>query len=191
MELRDFLRDIYPISEEAIDKLTPFITVRKVSTGEEIITQGQVADKIFMVKEGAFRNYSYYDGKETTRWFGIDGDVFTSMFSFSKGEPAMSTVVALVDSVVYEAPIDVLKRLIIEDNEWAIWTSQYCLDGFYHLERRYTFLGWGDAYTRYRNLMKYKSFHLLNNVPLQVIATYLDVSPQTISRIRRRIAKEK
>ena len=191
MELHELLRESYPISDAAVEKLKPLVSLREIPAGDDLITQGMVTDNVFLVKSGAFRNYSYYDGKEKTRWFGIEGDVFTSMFSYSKGEPAMSSVTALLDSVVYEAPIEEIKRLILEDSEWALWAAQYCLDGLYHLERRYTYLGWGDAYTRYRNLMKYKSFHLLNNVPLQVIATYLDVSPQTISRVRRRIAKER
>lgn len=191
MDLHELLREIYPISDEAIERMMPYVNLRKVSIRENIITQGEVTENIFLVKSGAFRNYSYHDNEETTRWFGIDGDVFTSMFSFSRGEPAMSTVVALLDSEVYEAPIDAVKKIITEDKEWAVWTAQYCLDGLYQLERRYTFLGWGDAYTRYRNLMKYKTFHLLNNVPLQVVASYLNVTPQTISRIRRRLASEK
>lgn len=191
MELHELLRESFPISDEAIARMEPFVSLRKVAIRENIITQGEVAENVFLVKSGAFRNYSYHDNEETTRWFGIEGDVFTSMFSYSRGEPAMSTVVALLDSEVYEAPIDAVKKMIVEDREWAVWAAQYCLDGLYQLERRYTFLGWGDAYTRYRNLMKYKTFRLLNSVPLQVVASYLNVTPQTISRIRRRLASEK
>lgn len=191
MDLHELLREFYPISDEAIERMMPHVSLRKVAIRENIITQGEVTENIFLVKSGAFRNYSYHDNEETTRWFGIDGDVFTSMFSFSRGEPAMSTVVALLDSEVYEAPIEAVKKIITEDKEWAVWAAQYCLDGLYQLERRYTFLGWGDAYTRYRNLMKYKTFRLLNSVPLQVVASYLNVTPQTISRIRRRLASEK
>lgn len=191
MELKTLLTGIYPIGDEAIAEMQRHISVRRLTAGELLIRQGQPTEYVYLVREGAFRNYCTSDGRESTRWFAIEGDIFTSMFSFSKGEPAMSSVVALIDSYVYCAPIGVVKRMIEENKEWAVWTAQYCLDGLYQLERRYTFLGSGDAYTRYKNLMKYKTFQLLNNVPLQVIATYLNVAPQTISRIRRRIAHEK
>lgn len=191
MDFPTLLKEIYPISDEAIAEITPYVETRSLSAGEFLIRQGEVAGHVYLVKGGAFRNYSTFDERETTRWFGIEGDVFTSMFSFSRGEGAMSSVVALIDSEVYQLPIDVAKKIVVENKEWAVWAAQYCLDGLYQLERRYTFLGTGDAYTRYKNLMKYKTFQLLNNVSLQVIATYLGVAPQTISRIRRRIAREK
>lgn len=190
MDFADFLREFYPLGDEAVEKMRPFVSCRKVAAGERIIVEGEPTEWLFLVKSGAFRNFSVADGKEHTRWFAIEGDLFTSMFSFSKGEPAIASVVALIDSEVYYAPISEVKKLIVEDKDWAVWSSQYCIDGLYQLSRKYVFLGRGDAYTRYLNLMKYKTFQLLNNVPLQVIASYLDVAPQTLSRIRRRLAKE-
>lgn len=191
MDFPELLRMFHPISDESIEKIRPFVSLRKVAAKEKIIVEGEVADSVYLVKSGAFRNYSVFEEKEHTRWFAIEGDLFTSMFSFSKGEPAIASVIALIDSEVYCAPISEVKKIIVEDKGWAVWSSQYCIDGLYQLSRKYVFLGRGDAYTRYVNLMKYKTFQLLNNVPLQVIASYLDVAPQTLSRIRRRIAKER
>lgn len=190
MDFAALLRQFYPISDEAIEKIRPFVSLEDVAARQLVIKQDEVTDKVFLVKCGAFRNFSRFEGKEYTRWFAIEGDIFTSMFSYSKGEAAIASVEALMDSTIYTVPIAKIKELITSDKEWAVWAAQYCLDGLYQLSRKYIFLGRGDAYTRYKNLMEYKSFQLLNNVPLQVIASYLDVAPQTLSRIRRRIGKE-
>lgn len=191
MSLVRLLNEIYPISEEAVRIIEPFVSLRKVAAGQFVIRQDMVADNVFLVKSGAFRNFSSFEGKDHTRWFAIEGDIFTSMFSFQKNEPAIASVVALIDSEVYTISIGKIKEIIVSNKDWAVWTSQYCLDGLYQLARKYVYLGRGDAYTRYKNLMKYKSFSLLNNVPLNVVASYLDVAPQTLSRIRRNIAREK
>lgn len=192
MELPEILRAVYPISDEAIDLLRPWLSERRVRSGEKIIEEGKVSDSLFFVKTGVFRNYAMKeDGKENIRWFGLDGDLLASMHSFTKGLPAMSSVEALTDAELLVAPIGEAKRLIVENKEWAVWCAQFCIDGLYQLERRYTFLGLGDATSRYLNLQKFKSASLLNNIPLQHIASYLNVTPQTLSRVRNKLVKKK
>lgn len=189
MELPEILRAIYPISDEAIDLLRPMLSPRKVNAGELIIEEGKISDDLFIVKTGVLRNYAVSDGKDFTRWFAIEGDLLASMFSFRMGLPAMSSVEALTEADLLVAPIPEIKKLIVGNFEWAVWAAQFCIDGLYALERRYTFLGIGDAYTRYLNLQKFRSTQILNNIPLQHIASYLNITPQTLSRIRKRIAK--
>lgn len=190
MEIEEIIRDIYPMSDEGISLLRPLLHEQRIYANTLMIRQGHLSREVFFVKSGVARNFTLCDGKEHTRWFAMDGDLLASMFSLSRGLPAVASVEALTDMEVYTADIDKVKELIVKSPEWALWTSQYLIDGLYIIERRYTFLGQGDAYARYINLQKMRSAKMLNFIPLQDIASYLGITPQTLSRVRRRIAEE-
>ena len=177
MEIDEIIREIYPMSDEGISLLRPLLREQRIRAHTLMIRQGHLCREVFFVKSGVARNFTLCDGKEHTRWFAMDGDLLTS-------------VEALTDMEVYTADIDKIKELIVKSPEWALWTSQYLMDGLYIIERRYTFLGQGDAYARYTNLQKMRSAKMLNFIPLQDIASYLGITPQTLSRVRRRIAEE-
>jgi hypothetical protein len=82
---------------------------------------------------------------------------------------------------------EILFTLIKSSHEWAEWVSYLLIDGLYVFERRYTFLGRGDALTRYTNFMKMRPKWMVNCIPLKYIASYLGITPQTLSNIRRKI----
>lgn len=113
------------------------------------------------------------------------------MCSFAVGEAAIASVDALTDVEMYVMSIEEAKALMERSHEWAFWAAHYLIDGLYVLERRYTFLGQGDAMTRYSNLQRMRSYEILNNIPLQYIASYLGITPQTLSRVRRKLANRK
>lgn len=130
------------------------------------------------------------DGIEYTRWFATPGDVVTSMFSYCHNLPATSTISALNNACGYSIRMEDARRLIAENNEWAQWCVTYLMEGLFILERRQTLLGYGDAQRRYLNFLRSRSSITFNNIPLQHIASYLGMTPQTLSRVRRNIASD-
>lgn len=191
MQIEEILRSIYPMSDAGVDLIRPLLKEEIYQKRDMLITQGEMCREIFFVKKGVARNFSICDGKEYTRWFAMDGDLVTSMFGFAKDLPAISSVECESQMEVYTADINDIRRLIVESPEWALWTSQYLIDGLYILERRHTFLGQGDAYTRYVNLLKMRSFKMLNCISLKHIASYLGITQQTLSRVLRQLVREK
>ena len=195
MELEKIISDISPMSDEGMEQLRRLLTPRKVPARTLLVRPGEVSRELFIVLKGIARNYSLYDGKETTRWFGQEGDVMAEMFSFVHGKPAACAIESVTEMELLVADKDNIHRLIKTNPEWSLWTSQYLIDGLYWIERRFVYLGQGDAYTRYQNLLQYKSFEpyeaneMLNQIPLQQIASYLGITPQTLSRLRRKIAR--
>lgn len=190
MELEEIVRSVHPVSDEAIEQLRRILTSRKVPARRFLVRPGEVSRELFIIKEGIARNFSLYDGKETTRWFGLEGDVIAEMFSFVQGKPAACAIETVTAMDLLVADRDDIHRLINGNPEWALWTARYLIDGLYQIERRFVFLGQGDAYTKYQNLQQYRTFEVLNQIPLQQIASYLNITPQTLSRIRRRVARK-
>ena len=190
MELQEALRQVHPLSDAAIKELTQYLVPFSLEKGGQIVAQGVVTRDIFILLEGTLRCYTLVDGIEYTRWFATPGDVVTSMFSYCHNMSASSTIAALTNAHGYSIRIEDAKRLLASNNEWAQWALAYLLEGFFVLERRQTLLGYGDAQSRYLNFLRARSAATFNNIPLQHIASYLGMTPQTLSRVRRKLARD-
>lgn len=190
MELKEALRQVHPISDAAIEEMMQYLVPFNLEKGGQIVAQGVVARDIFILLDGTMRCYTLVDGVEYTRWFATPGDVVTSMFSYCHNLPASSTIAALTNAHGFSMRIEDVKKIISRNPEWAQWALAYLLEGFFVLERRQTSLGYGDAQSRYLNFLRARSVATFNNIPLQHIASYLGMTPQTLSRIRRNIARD-
>lgn len=189
MNLREIVKTVMPVSEEALAEMEAICRPLRFKKGQVIIEQGKVSRDVFFICSGVVRNYSLVDGDELTRWFALEGDLVTSMFSFSQGLPSIGSVVAITDLELLAAPIAEVKKLLARSHEWCRWTMEYVLDGLYVLERRHTFLSHGNAMSRYLNFQKLRSYEVAQHLPLKDIASYLNMRPQTLSKVRRQIAK--
>lgn len=188
MNLSEIVRAVHSMSDAGIALLEKQVESVHFRKGEILIREGKVCDKIFLIRSGVLRNFANdEDGGEDTRWFAYAGDPIASMFSLSEKLPAIASVEALTDCDAYVVESEFLFTIIKSSHEWAEWISYLLIDGLYVLERRYTFLGRGDALTRYTNFMKMRPSWMVNCIPLKYIASYLGITPQTLSHIRRKI----
>lgn len=189
MDLKEMVRAFYPVSDASIAEMKRLMTLRRVPKGKCIVQQGVASREMYYIAEGLFRNYTTVDGEEHTQWFAQDGDFVTSMFSFSQSLPAVSSIEALTDAKVYVLSLADARRLIMTNDEWARWTALHLIDGLFVLERRNTFLRHGDALRRYCNFVRMRSVNTSNKIPLKYIASYLSMTPPTLSRIRSKVAE--
>lgn len=190
-ELKTLLRNISPLSDEAIEQIAPYIELRSVSKGTILYKAHEMCANVYMVKSGILRNFMEDKDHEITRWFAVEGDVFTSMLSFEEGEPSLSSVEAVTKSEVWEMNIRQVKEILGKSQEWRDWLLKMLVAGIAVTERRdYRFIS-TDAYTRFTNLANYRTPEFMNQVPLSVLASYLRITPRTLTRCRNRYIKEK
>ena len=189
MELEDIIRKEYPMSDEGLDLLRPLLRTVVYPKKTILVKAGEVSTSFYIIKKGICRNFMLINGYERTRWFAEEGDMACSMFSFARSEPAPDFIDAVTEVEAYVADIKDIRNLLIESDEWAKWTTQYLIDGLYVLADRSISIGEGEAYDKYRKLQKARSNEFFQNVPLQYIASYLYMTPQTLSRIRRKIVR--
>lgn len=189
-EFKWFLRVISPLSEGAIEKLRPHVGFRSIPKGEALYRAGEVCQQVVMVKNGIVRNYMFDEDHEITRWFAVEGDVFTSMLTFWSGSPSLSTVEAVTKCEIWEVNIKTARSLIEEDEEWRSWLLKMLVEGIGVTEMRdHRFIS-TDAYTRFKNLADYRNGEFMNQIPLSVLASYLRITPRTLSRCRNRYIRE-
>ncbi len=190
-DLKKIILDTAPISAQELNRMfaESEITYLEVKKGELIQEEDKFCNSVFIVRKGIFRNFVYDNGRDNTRWFAIDGDIFTSPLSWSRGYSA-SNVEAVTKAQIWTIPVFEVKQLLDSSQEWRNWALKMLIDGMGILENRDRWFISNDAYTRFKNFFTYRPYEIVNQIPLCHLASYLRITQQTLCRCRRRLAKE-
>lgn len=189
MDLRTAIDNIKPMSELTFSKLSEITEVRLVKKGECIIQQGR-PDKIFLfIKEGIFRLWFIANGKERTIGFGCAGDPFTSIATYWTGKPSLFSFEALTDAEIYFMTHHDIKRLITTDKEFADWMLAFLFEQLNALYAKEVIFGTYNATKRFEAFILNRP-EIYKSVPAKYLAQYLNIAPETLSRIQSTIIKK-
>jgi CRP-like cAMP-binding protein len=165
---------------EAISSLFEESTLDK---GAFFIKKGQYCDQLSFVKQGLIRVYATANGKEITQWISTQGYFITELNSFIFRQRARWNMQALSDCTLYTLKKENYERLKERIPNWPEIEKNFIASCFIILENRvFDFLSL-SAEERYDQFFEQHK-NLLNQVPLNYIASMLGMSPETLSRIR-------
>lgn len=187
MDTRDVAREIARIycrlTPAGIDALAGMLVPFKYAKGDVIMPEGHVCQYMYFVSRGMVRQYYYKNNKDVTEHFSYEGRIVICIESFLKQEPSRLIVEALEPSVLYGIPYDKLQRWSEENREiellfrkileHALISSQVYADS-----QRFE-----NATERYQRLLDSKP-EILLRAPMVHVASYLQMSPETLSRVR-------
>lgn len=171
------------MGKEGRQLLSEVLTRKEISKGEMTLIEGEVCHDIIFVAKGMLRQFYYKNGKDVTEHFSYEGCMVICIESFLKQEPTRLMVEALEPSVVYRLPYNKLNRLIETSPE---------VNQFYRKILEYSLIvsqikadSWRfeAARERYNLLMQYHP-EVIKRAPLSHIASYLLMTPETLSRVR-------
>ena len=170
---------VYPMSDEAIRLLVDEMEEVAFSKGELSTREGDRDPFVWFVKEGLVRAYVELDTKDITLWFASDGE----MINFVYRDISVYNVEMVEDTVLFRIPATKLDKLFEQSHDIAIWGLK--LLDYYLREYENYFINdsWSDAREQYESLMHSRP-DLFQRVPLKHIASYLQITPQSLSRIR-------
>jgi CRP-like cAMP-binding protein len=144
----------------------------------------KISDKIYFVEQGLARTYYYKDGKDVTYWLAPEGEFVGSMGSFFMREPSNKIVETLEPCMLWEFEYFTLEKLFLSSNEFARIGRQFAYYGISLMEKRLDSLHFNSAKERYLILINERP-EILQRVSLGIIASYLGVTQETLSRIRK------
>lgn len=123
------------------------------------------------------------DGKEITHWFGFENDFVTSLHSFITGEPSVENIHLLEDSILFSISKDSLTQLLNQYHEIERIVRLAYEKYYIRLEDRLINAQFKTATERYEKLLLERP-HILERVSLGMVASYLGISQETLSRVR-------
>ena len=191
-KMQQNLQQISPINEKDWQLFTKHLKLKSYKKGDLFVKEGQLCNYIGFLNKGIARVYYVIDGKEITSYFnaGSRNRFVCSFTSFLSRKPSFENVHFLEDSELLildykqlqelydKSPnIQKLGRLMAEYN--------YVLS----MERIYS-LQHSPAIDRYNNMLKIYP-GLMNQIPHHYIASYLGITPESLSRIKKNAFKKK
>lgn len=180
--MEDFIarqRKIYPLSNESARLLLQHTEEVHLAKGEQILTEGRRLDYVYFVKEGFARTYIVREGKDWTMWFTGPGGMLAGP---SPGGAVLNAEV-MEDSILLKMSARELDRLFEQSLELANWGRKLAEYYLAEYEHYFTHYSYADARVQYENLLQdYPD--LIQKVPLKHLASYLQITPQSLSRIR-------
>lgn len=149
----------------------------------QLIRQDTVGDRVYFIETGLARTYYYKDGKDVTDWLSAEGDFVGSMVSFLSQQPDRRGVELLEPSVLWAFPFVALENLYAQHHDIERLGRLLISHGLIQLQQRFDALHFSTAAERYESLMQ-NNPGLIQRVPLGMIASYLGMTQETLSRIR-------
>jgi CRP/FNR family transcriptional regulator, anaerobic regulatory protein len=183
-ELRLFFRKFVDFSDEELAEVFPFFHSKKIKKGDWLLIPGEVANEIGFIQKGLFRNYFLVDGKESTRFLGSEGIFVTSIPSFTSRTPSIEYVQALENSELLMLSYQNLQSMYEISQKWERMVRILAEYSYNEQQTRIYSLIAETAHDRYQNFCNSRP-DLHQRVPQYIIANYLGISPETLSRIRK------
>lgn len=181
------LRALHPVTASEEELLSDSLSTRTVEGGTVLHPAGRIARDIFFVCEGVLRLVKHTaDGEDITICFLKRQKYATVMDSFLHQTPSAYSVEAACDAAVIVLPAQQLSALYKKINYLESLLIRILQQGL--LEKVTTtneYMGL-DATDRYRHFLERES-DIIRQVPLSAISSYLGMTQQSLSRIRRNI----
>lgn len=185
MELTEILTRINHLPPESLIKITKSAHRIEVKKGTMLIEADKICNNVFFIAKGIVRAYCYAKGRDITFWIGEEGSVALSMQSYVNSQPGYENIVAIEDCITYRISVDVLHELYEHDIYLANWGRVFAEKEILRAEKSLIPQLFTTGGERYRQLLK-EHPRLLNRIPLENLASYLGITPVSLSRIRNK-----
>ncbi len=176
-----------PLSDEEKEEMVTIFKPVRIKRYDHYLKEGQVESRIAYIAKGIFRFYNLKDGDEITSDFLFENSFMTSYNSFITQQPSKLSIQALEDADILFIDYNTIHKKYNESHNFErigrLLAEKTFIVSSLHL---LSFLN-DSAEERYSNLIK-KDPRLVQHIPLHYIASYLGISAETLSRIRKKLS---
>ncbi len=179
------------VSENDIQMLKNKITVKHVAKGTVLLNKGEQNSKTYFVQKGCLRSYATDEkGKEHIFMFAPEGWIISDIEAITNQSPSELFIDALEDSIVEVFDRELFTSLAQMPISQSLLTQEKLMRRISVLQKRIIMLMSASAMERYQSFIKTYP-NIVQRVPQKMIASYLGITPEALSRIRGEIAKPK
>ncbi|WP_445732599.1 Crp/Fnr family transcriptional regulator [Mariniflexile sp.] len=185
MTITDYLTTLVPFSHDELNDILSYFEKEYIQKNKELLKEGQVCHTLYFVEQGMGRSYYLKeDGKEITQWFFGEGKFMTSADSFFNQSPSHYYLEILEDSIVYGISYKKLDLLLAKYHKMEKFARLLSIEMLTKIVRKLNAIQFQTARERYDYMIS-EFPDISHRVPLGYIASYLGMTQETLSRIRR------
>ncbi len=183
--ITDSLIKFVPFSHDELNDILSHFEKEYVQKNQVLIKEGQVCNKLYFVEQGIGRSYYLKkDGKEVTQWFFGVGNFMSSADSFFQQSPSFYYLEILEDSILYSISKVKMDLLLAKYHKMEKFIRLLSIEMFTKIVHKLNAVQFQTAKERY-NYMLSEFPDISHRVPLGYIASYLGMTQETLSRIRK------
>ncbi len=180
---RELARRYSTMTHDELDVLENVLVPMKFQKGEMILSEGETCKHIYWIVRGLTRQFYYKKGKEVTEYMATENHIVMCIESLFREEPTQLQIVALEPTIVCAMPRDILEQVAMKSVNIQILYRKILEESLINAQRQADLLRFESAQNRYLRLVKEQP-QLVLRAPLLYIASLLQMTPETLSRVR-------
>jgi CRP-like cAMP-binding protein len=150
------------------------------------LREGETCKDLVFVQKGCLRLYYLKDDIEVSVWFAFEHSSAIEIYSFISEKPSNYFLQAIEDSEILYLPKSELNKLYKQTPKMQEMMRNFWEDVILNLINRFTSLQKDSTEKRYKELLSKTGY--LQSIPQKYLASFLGVTPTSLSRIRKQIA---
>jgi CRP-like cAMP-binding protein len=180
---RELARKYSTMTHDELDTLESILVPMKFAKGDMILKEGEICRDIYYIDKGLIRQFYFKKDKEVTEHLGVDRTIFMCIESLFKESPTRLQVEALENTFIYALPKQNLEIVALHNVNIQILYRKILEESLIISQVHADLVRFETAQERYKKMCKLNPQVVLR-APLLYIANYLQMTPETLSRVR-------
>ncbi|MEM9327802.1 MAG: Crp/Fnr family transcriptional regulator [Bacteroidota bacterium] len=187
--MREYLLEYNVFDEEEVDRILPHFTARTFRKKEVIVRGGELTHHVYFILRGCVRSFLIdYGGKEHTILFGTEGYWVGDLQAFTAGSATSYNYQALEATEVMSIGKSSWDSLMISEPSFVKYVAMLFRNALIVQQERLVEVFTLPAEQRYERFIDNRS-DLLHRVPQKYIASYIGITPEFLSQIRKKASR--
>lgn len=184
-ELKKYIQSKINIEGEKIDTILDSFESKTFKKDKAVIKAGQYVTKYYFIAKGGVRIVIDTPEKEVTAWLIFENNFFSDLSALRSGLPSKSKIVTIDETEIFSIDAHKMHELYDQFPNWQKFGRLIMEDAFLNVVESLVSFQVMDAESRYLQMLEKSD--TINRIPLKQLSSYLGITPNSLSRIRKNI----
>ena len=181
----DVLNRFHPLDKGPEQYLKKHMTIFSVKRGKLLLKSGEICNNMYFIKKGVLRGFIKEGQKDITTWITVENEIVAAISSYIFQVPTVENIQAIEDCELFSISFADLENLYKKYPSFNIMGRKIAEIYYTYAENRAFITRLRNAENKYRIFLQLYS-HLSNRVSLKYIASFLGMTIETLSRVRKK-----
>lgn len=185
----DMLSTIYPVSDDLAQEFKKHAVETNLKTGDHILNEGDICKYIYFIKTGAVMGYTYHREKQIITYITVENEFVSSLSGLYGEQPSREAIRAIEPTILIGVHTDVLLAWYEKFFDLNYIIRKVYENYYRDAQERSYIIRVGDARERYLYFSQSREI-AVERLPISILASFLDIKPQTLLRIKGELKTE-
>lgn len=171
------------LAKESVHALADILVGKKYKKGEIVLNEGEICTCIRYIEKGMLRQFYFKYGKDVTEHIAYERGEVICLESYFRQEPTRLMIETLEQTVLWEIDKEGIDQLSVERADIGVLYRKIWENSLIESQVKADTLRFEPAHERYNKLLQLHP-EILKRAPLVYIASMLQMTPETLSRVR-------